>query len=64
MPQKEILFEFIPCGAYVKVCAIDEETGIEVQIVGSSHYPLPYLQKIATQKLTKKLKSLTQKNFI
>ena len=46
-----VLFEFIHIGAYVKVTAVDETTGIEVSIVGDPVRSEDYLKRIAMQKL-------------
>ncbi|PPR62378.1 MAG: hypothetical protein CFH10_00840 [Alphaproteobacteria bacterium MarineAlpha4_Bin2] len=47
------MFEFIHIGAYVKVTAVDEQTGIEVSIVGDRARSEHYLKRIATQKLNR-----------
>lgn len=48
---RAVLFEFIHIGAYVKVTAVDETTGIEVSIVGDPARSEDYLKRIAMQKL-------------
>ena len=44
-----VLFEFIRVGAYVKVIAVDERTGIEVSIVGDPTRSSDYLERVAMQ---------------
>ena len=51
MYKKDILFEFIACGSYMRVHAIDADTGEEVQVTGPIHAPKEYLKKIAMKKL-------------
>ena len=46
-----VLFEFIHIGAYVKVTAVDERTGVEVSIVGDRTRSERYLKHVAMQKL-------------
>ncbi len=48
---RAVLFEFIRVGAYVKVIAVDERTGIEVSIVGDPTRSSDYLERVAMQKL-------------
>ena len=52
---RAILFEFIRVGAYVKVCAVDERTGIEVSIVGDPTRSPEYLKLLAQRKLERVL---------
>ena len=47
----EVLFEFIPMGAYVKVCAVDAKSGIEVTVVGDARATQAELQRTALRKL-------------
>ncbi len=47
----EVLFEFIPQGAYIKVCAVDPVTRIEVSIVGDPRAGKQRLEQIALNKL-------------
>ncbi len=49
------MFEFIRVGAYVKVIAVDERTGIEVSIVGDPTRSSDYLERVAMQKLRRVL---------
>lgn len=50
-----VIFEFIPRGAYVKVCAVDEATGTEVSIVGDARATQAELERIALMKLQRVL---------
>tara|TARA_Y100001968_G_scaffold95276_1_gene85571 strand:+ start:298 stop:510 length:213 start_codon:yes stop_codon:yes gene_type:complete len=52
---RAVLFEFIRVGAYVKVIAVDERTGIEVSIVGDPTRSSDYLERVAMQKLRRVL---------
>lgn len=61
--MREVLFEFIRHGKFVKVCAIEPETGIEVQVIGDATYPTSYLEKIAVQKLKKVIQKHQSKFF-
>jgi hypothetical protein len=61
MPQKrsylrEVLFEFVVRGNFVKVMAVDPITGTEVSIVGDSRANKSTLQRVATNKLVMVLK--------
>jgi hypothetical protein len=49
--KREILFEFTAQGAFMKVTAIDPETGDEVSMVGPASAPRATLQAAALQKL-------------
>ena len=49
--DREIIVEFLPCGAYVKVSAIDAATGLEVSIVGDPLRGEAALEDLAVQKL-------------
>ena len=56
MPQRgpylrEVLFEFVVRGNFVKVMAVDPITGTEVSIVGDSRASKSTLQRVATKKL-------------
>ncbi len=53
-----VLFEFIRVGAYVKVCAVDERTGVEVSLVGDPKRSSKYLKMLAMQKLDRVLARL------
>lgn len=48
---REVIFEFIPRGRYVKVSAVDPITGIEASIVGDATAPQERLEELALQKL-------------
>ncbi len=47
----EVLFEFIAQGAYVKVIAVDADSGEEVSIIGDASRQQSYLEDIALKKL-------------
>lgn len=47
----DVIFEFLPNGAYCKVCAVDPVTGIEAVIVGASATGQYQLKLIALKKL-------------
>ena len=47
----EVLYEFIPMGAYVKVCAVDAKSGTEVTVVGDARATQAELQRTALRKL-------------
>ena len=47
----EILFEFVVQGNFVKVMAVDPQSGIEVAMVGDARCPKTTLERLATQKL-------------
>lgn len=47
----EVLFEFIPMGAYVKVSAVHAASGTEVSIVGDARVSQAELQRTALRKL-------------
>jgi hypothetical protein len=51
MSGREILFEFQRVGAYVKVTAVDAETGTEVSIVGAANAPEAVLKQQAINRL-------------
>ena len=46
-----VYFEFVPQGAYVKVTAVDGETGTEASIVGAASAPQAVLERTAMAKL-------------
>ena len=48
---QEAYIEMIPQGRYVKVTAIDPNTGIEASIVGDPQAPQERLHQLALQKL-------------
>ena len=47
----EVLFEFVQQGNYVKVMAVDPQTGTEVSIVGDRRAGRATLERVAIQKL-------------
>lgn len=49
---REVFFEMIRMGRYVRVSAIDAETGTEVQIVGDPAQGEAMMKRIALRKLT------------
>jgi hypothetical protein len=51
MAHREVLFEFSRVGAYVKVVAVDAETGTEVSIVGAASAPEAALKQQAVNRL-------------
>lgn len=52
---REVLFELTAVGGAVRVVAIDAATGIEVSIMGPLTAPRSELQRIALQKLERRL---------
>ena len=56
--QREVLFEFTAIGAFMKVAAIDAQTGIEVTVTGPVNAARADLQRLALAKLRKRLNSL------
>jgi Domain of unknown function (DUF6898) len=55
-----VYFEFTAQGAYVKVAAIDSESGLEVSIVGAAGTPQAELERIAKRKLEFVRKKMAQ----
>jgi hypothetical protein len=53
--SREVLFELTAVGGAVRVVAIDAATGIEVSIMGPLTAPRSELQRIALQKLERRL---------
>lgn len=51
MQRRDVLFEFIRHGAYMKVSAIDTQTNIEVSIVGPPSAGEALLKATALRKL-------------
>ena len=47
----EVLFEFVQHGNYVKVMAVDPNTGIEIAMVGDRRAGKATLERLAIQKL-------------
>lgn len=48
---REVIFEFAPVGASVKVTAVDVATGTEVSVIGPALAPRHELERVALQKL-------------
>ena len=55
MAGREVLFEFSRLGAYVRVAAIDADSGIEVVVMGPAHAAQADLERLALQKLDRRL---------
>ena len=55
MAEREVLFEFSRLGAYVRVAAIDADSGVEVVVMGPAHAAQVDLERLALQKLDRKL---------
>ncbi|BBF93217.1 DUF6898 family protein [Blastochloris tepida] len=55
MAEREVLFEFSRMGAYVRVAAIDAETGIEVVVMAPAAATRGDLERLALQKLQRRL---------
>lgn len=53
--DREVLFEFQRIGQYMKVCAIDAETAVEVAVVGPATHSQELLKRIALKKLERAL---------
>ncbi|WP_370867297.1 serine hydroxymethyltransferase [Parvibaculum sp.] len=49
--RREVIFEYTPIGASVKVTAVDVATGLEVSVVGPSIAPQTELERVAMRKL-------------
>lgn len=48
---KEVLFEFIPNGRFVKVIAVDPISRVEIAMVGDRMASVDTLERLAIQKL-------------
>lgn len=48
---RNIIVEFVPVGKFVKVCAVCEDTGREVSIVGDPNASKAELEALAVRKL-------------
>lgn len=48
---REVIFEYLPIGASVKISAIDVETGTEVSVIGPSSGSRMELERVALRKL-------------
>ncbi|MCP5367388.1 MAG: hypothetical protein H6907_13815 [Hyphomicrobiales bacterium] len=51
MGLREVLYEFRPSGAYVRVAAIDPHSNTEVTVVGDPRQGEAVLKRIALRKL-------------
>jgi hypothetical protein len=49
--DQQIIFEITRHGDYVKVCAIDPITLVEVSVIGPANYPFELLKRTALRKL-------------
>lgn len=54
-PSGQVLFEFVPMGAQVRVAAIDEATGIEVMVLAPASATPYQMQQLALGRLRMKL---------
>ena len=52
---REVIFEFITLGDYVRVAAVDVATGDEVYVSGPVNTPQRDLERLAVRKLARKL---------
>jgi hypothetical protein len=52
---REVIFEFITHGDYVRVAAVDVSTGEEVYVSGPVNTPQADLERLAARKLARKL---------
>lgn len=52
---REVIFEFITHGDYVRVAAVDVTTGEEVYVSGPVNTPQADLERLAARKLARKL---------
>jgi hypothetical protein len=55
LSDREVIFEFISHGDYVRVAAVDVATGEEVYVSGPVNTPQTDLERIAARKLARKL---------
>ncbi len=51
MSEREVLFEMTRIGTYMKVVAVDAETGTEVSIAGPASAPIEALKRQAVNRL-------------
>ncbi len=51
MTEREVLFEMSRTGAYMKVVAVDAQTGTEISIVGPATAPPEVLKRQAIKRL-------------
>lgn len=54
-PSGQVLFEFIPMGAQVRVAAIDEATGTEIVVLAPASATPYQMQQLALARLRQKL---------
>jgi hypothetical protein len=52
---REVIFEFITLGDFVRVAAVDAATGVEVYVSGPAKTLRADLERIAARKLARKL---------
>lgn len=55
LPGREIIFEYYPVGAFLRVAAVDVATSEEVFVSGPLHTPVKHLERLALRKLARKL---------
>jgi hypothetical protein len=55
--DREVLFEFTIVGEYMRVAAIDTQTGVEVVVLGPANAPRDGLEAIALRKLERALQT-------
>ncbi len=58
-PEREVLYEFRPMGAQLRVAAIDPETGTEVVIIAPATSTRMEMQRVARAKLMRRLTTLS-----
>lgn len=54
-PSGQVLFEFVPMGAQVRIAAIDEATGIEVMVLAPASATPYQMRQLALGRLRMKL---------
>ena len=52
---REVIFEYVALGDWVRVAAVDVETGVEICVTGPVSASRPDLERIAGRKLARKL---------
>jgi len=55
LSDREVIFEFITHGDYVRVAAVDVITGEEIYVSGPVNTPQADLERLAARKLARKL---------
>lgn len=55
MADREVLFEIIQLGAYVRVAAIDASSGVEVVVMAPAGAARADLERLALAKLNRRL---------